>query len=577
MGIDEFIKSSETNSKVGGYISEIIFNEENKVTVNKNDIVVFVGPNNVGKSQSLKDIFTLCRRKVETKVIKDIVITKNMVNLREYIGKMANVSNNGYHDVYKGYDFNIPDSLDRFDGINKEYAYDEFREVFVVNLTTESRLGIVRPVDAISDGEMFSNPIHFAANDSQKEMWLASNFKKAFNRALTVPNSMGRRNAIYIGERIELTDVQEKVDFKKAINEFNDKILQYDRVDEQGDGIKSFTGILLNLMIDRYCTYLIDEPESFLHPPQAKIMGKLIGETLTDEQQAFISTHSEEIIKGLLEACPDRVKIVRIERNDNINEISELSNDKINEVWKDPILKYSNIMSALFHKNVVLCESDSDCKMYSIINNYLQEKRGMFDETLFIHSGGKHRMDKIVTALKTLNINVRIIVDADILKDENNFSRLLIACGIDWEREIKKKYKIIEANLTNPKNEITVLDFISFFGSEFLDKNKILEDNDIKKINEFLKRESKWSDIKNFGISAFPSGDATKNFKEINDVLLDNNFFIVPVGELENFIKNIGGHGPTWVENVVEQYPDFEDESYDEIKRFIRIVFNIEE
>lgn len=74
----------------------------------------------------------------------------------------------------------------------------------------------------------------------------------------------------------------------------------YKQVQNQGDGIKSFTGILLYLMLDYYRTYLIDEPESFLHPPQARIMGQIIGQTLADQQQAFISTHSEEIIKGCL-------------------------------------------------------------------------------------------------------------------------------------------------------------------------------------------------------------------------------------------------------------------------------------
>ena len=126
-------------------------------------------------------------------------------------------------------------------------------------------------------------------------------------------------------------------------------------------------------MLDYYCTFLIDEPESFLHPPQANIMGRIIGKTLRENQQAFISTHSEEIIKGLLDVCPERVKIVRITREEDVNEFSVLENEKFNEVWNDPLLKYSNIMTSLFHKNVILCESDSDCKFYSIIENYIKQ------------------------------------------------------------------------------------------------------------------------------------------------------------------------------------------------------------
>lgn len=52
-------------------------------------------------------------------------------------------------------------------------------------------------------------------------------------------------------------------------------------------------------------------------------------------------------------------------------------------------------MSSLFYKTVVLCESDSDCKMYSLIDNYLKLKEKKYSETLFIHCGGKHRIPKI--------------------------------------------------------------------------------------------------------------------------------------------------------------------------------------
>ena len=44
------------------YISDIKFNSGVELSLNKDDIVVFVGPNNVGKSQALQDIYSLCER-----------------------------------------------------------------------------------------------------------------------------------------------------------------------------------------------------------------------------------------------------------------------------------------------------------------------------------------------------------------------------------------------------------------------------------------------------------------------------------------------------------------------------------
>ena len=190
-------------------------------------------------------------------------------------------------------------------------------------------------------------------------------------------------------------------------------------------------------MLNYYCTYLIDEPESFLHPPQARIMGQNIGTTLSDKQQAFISTHSEDVIKGLLEVCPDRFKIVRITRRDDTNDFSILDNQKVKEVFGDPLLKYSNIMTSLFHKTVALCESDSDCKLYSVIDNHIKQEEGKYSETLFLHCGGKHRMARTAAALLALNIDVRLIPDIDVMNDESVFKSIVETFGIDWD-SIKK-------------------------------------------------------------------------------------------------------------------------------------------
>lgn len=47
------------NEKAGGYISRIKLNNGKSLEILQDDIVIFVGPNNSGKSQSLKDIYAL--------------------------------------------------------------------------------------------------------------------------------------------------------------------------------------------------------------------------------------------------------------------------------------------------------------------------------------------------------------------------------------------------------------------------------------------------------------------------------------------------------------------------------------
>ena len=41
------------------------------------------------------------------------------------------------------------------------------------------------------------------------------------------------------------------------------------------------------------------------------------------------------------------------------------------------------------------------------------------------------------------------------------------------------------------------------------------------------------------------------------------------VGELECFVKAVGGHGPEWVNTVLESYPDLDADIYTDARDFI--------
>lgn len=78
-----------SSEKAGGYISKIHFNDGTDVDIQQNDIVIFVGPNNAGKSQSLKDIYTLASEKQQTTVVTDITIKKSSTNIKDLLDSIA--------------------------------------------------------------------------------------------------------------------------------------------------------------------------------------------------------------------------------------------------------------------------------------------------------------------------------------------------------------------------------------------------------------------------------------------------------------------------------------------------------
>ena len=52
-------------------------------------------------------------------------------------------------------------------------------------------------------------------------------------------------------------------------------------------------------------------------------------------------------------------------------------------------------------------------------------------------------------------------------------------------------------------------------------------------------------------------------------MLQQSGIHIVPVGELECFIKDIGGHDPEWTNNVLEKYSNIDDPVYSQIREFM--------
>lgn len=135
------------HEKAGGYISRITFNNGESLDISRDDIVIFVGPNNAGKSQSLKDIYTLSEQKMPTTVISDINITKNNLPISATLEKLSEGEHRGGFTTYivLNHRMHIYNSTD--ESFLSEQYYGEYRALFVANLDTAARLTICNPPD----------------------------------------------------------------------------------------------------------------------------------------------------------------------------------------------------------------------------------------------------------------------------------------------------------------------------------------------------------------------------------------------------------------------------------------------
>lgn len=92
------------------------------------------------------------------------------------------------------------------------------------------------------------------------------------------------------------------------------------------------------------------------------------------------------------------------------------------------------------------------------------------------------------------------------------------------------------------------------------------------RVRALCRTVSKWDNIKHSGEAVIPAGDATNAYKRLKKELVNHKIYLVPVGELEGFVKEVGGHGPNWVNDVLEAYPDLSSDVYNQVKDFIRSI-----
>ena len=543
--------SSKPNSIVKPriQIQSLTVNNGTTIDLIDNQIVVFVGPNNVGKSAILKDIHSLIKQPSEpTTIVKSVKIhiEGDKTQILDIIKKkLKPVENRTGQYKLPGAFFAVSDEqlVDSW----SNNGYPQFTSLFTKFLSTEDRLMVSNPPKSISviDG-IPEEPIQYLQIDDEFEKRFSRYFKHAFGVDLIVNKGAGAVVPLHVGIAPDINQGEDRVHRNYLL-----RLGLLPTLDKQGDGMRSFVGVLLSSFVSESVLF-IDEPEAFLHPPQAYILGQMIANDLPSDKQIFLSTHSEDLLKGLLAVVSDRIKIVRIQREDVTNTFNILDSNDIKDLWKDPLLKYSNILSGLFHSRVIVCESDGDCRFYgAIIDAIAGGNDQVKPDILFVHCGGKQRIPTVVNALTKLGVKVSAVTDFDVLNDKSPLKEIYEGLGGIWS-DIEADWKEIKKLVDEKRPEldsIAVKARIEKILSEIA--NDTFPNAKAEEIRKVLKKSSPWSDAKSIGKAYIPSGEPNHRITRILSQCRGKGFHILEVGELECFDRSIDGHGPKWVNQVL--------------------------
>lgn len=565
----------------------------NKVHLNNGNsfipgrINVFVGANNCGKTQLLKDILAYITGKREA----PIVLKELEIPYPETWNQMEEAYNMSPVETSQGLqlrhicptldeDPSGPTSHDLQNLLDSFLKHDccQFRSAtgpgFVTYLNTDNRLKLAMGQQVQKDlqnrgAKNVLEALYISGTESTEKV--RNCIKSIFDDTDVYLDSSNLGMLQYrVGKDFSSIPENPQAAFKE--------LARYVVLDDQGDGIRSVLGIITAIIALKKPIILLDEPEAFLHPPQALQLGRIISDLVDESQQIFVSTHSADFLRGLLGTTKDSV-IIHLDRNDsNVTEAKVLDPEALSQIVTDPLLSSSRVLEGMFYKGVVATEADADTAFYQ----RLFQKKGSSDEIHFLHTPGKQALKKVIVPYQKLGIKFAIITDADVIREASDMNALLCLTAdqqikdlILKEREEILKYFQFQSKydrLVKLQSELQL--FISTElppPEQTADVEKVLAEYRAA-LKKFRDDSDDLSELKNCGRFSLPI-EQQNHFDNLCNLCAEIGLFIVWVGELESWLVDYGiertSNKSKWIAEALTRVYDIEYDSSKEIWRFV--------
>ena len=289
------------------------------------------------------------------------------------------------------------------------------------------------------------------------------------------------------------------------------------------DGMQAYTAILATFIAsDNLSAFFVDEPEAFLHPPLASLLGKQLSEVAAERDcNLFAATHSPDFLKGCIQSGKP-VQIVRMERINDVSKIRSISADELRNLLQDPIIRSTNVLAGLFAEGVIVVEGDTDRVFYNEIYERLRAASKVPKLLpLFINGNGRSTVFKITKALRRFGVPAAAIVDFDVF-GVNNWGNFLQSIFVD--QGIGRTIKGIRTNMLN-----------DIQGKENWKEGKDTEN---------------WKE----GVTSLPPSQL-QSFKKMDEMLAEHGLFVVPKGGLESWLSSlkIFSKKKDWLREILEE------------------------
>lgn len=506
-------------------------------------VTAIVGSNNVGKSTLLREVHERLTHHPgnpwgESKIVTQLVFQKEgtLADAIAWVGDNSTLVVDPSNTSFRRAGAHVnPHNINAMWGDPRE-GMGPFANFFSFYGNAQGRFGIggsAEMRDSISDPP--THPVHELQDSRSTFEELARVAKEVFGVELTL-DTLARQVRIRVGK---LAAEPPRID--DIPDEYRRALAQLPSLDEQGDGMRSLMGQLLPILGAPYKLVILDEPEAFLHPPQAHALGRELGRLATANQvQILVATHDRNLLTGLLESDVD-VSVVRLTREGNHASAHQLDAQQLRGLWSDPVLRHTNILEGLFHKAVVLLEAEVDCAyMAAALSEIVSDGQVASNEILFVPTGGKAGMHKVATALGAVRVPTVAAPDLDVISDEQLLRVLVESLGSTWSERLSDLWRRATSGIRAPREAARIGHVLDAINAIFAGRREEAISKEVRDelYAQMRSNGSPWEPIKTSGVAAL-TGDARVALEELLAELADRHVVPVREGELERLAPEV--------------------------------------
>ncbi|SIQ40446.1 Vitamin B12 import ATP-binding protein BtuD [Corynebacterium afermentans subsp. afermentans] len=525
-------------------LQTIHLKSEEQIGLEANSILALVGPNNSGKSYFIKQLRAILYGKsiasasIDRGLIKSVEVRWPTGDLRSYLRQVAE---SNFKDAGTHYDPELPYSVYGSSPlINKENfsRWDSPFNRFGVFIETFVRFD--EPLSRITESdrkslEDYGNAIVKLRDQKDAYDAVREAFKYIFNEEIHFHFHEGKLT-FFLGPR-----PQEMPSIADANSVNVIEFLKSARtIDQQGLGMRNVVGLLMRLYTDSRSVVLIDEPEAFLHPPQAYRLGQVLQRVCQEEKRQIVcATHDRNLLSGMAREGSKQLVVHRLSyKGDVVNQYSStnVQPDAFEDIRAKSRIRYTPILESLFSAVAVLVENENDALFFEeAFDNYesgstVPQAHALNDSIIFIPTNGNGNFASIADLLRRLRTPTLIVGDLDLISEKKRLLNTVSVMGRHKYSEVDS----LAAAIWDRFREVYSAEFegISKQNSEGKLKSRIAKD---------IKADHKDEEIRRL-------------VEELLKSLASIGILLLPVGELEGFDRSLfdSGDKNLWARKAID-------------------------